>query len=78
MVKFTTEVNGKKYDMLDPAESEASVNDFMNDLIGQIMDTVKEHPNQCTNCTETVYLNPGKNICPHCQEELNLTVDITN
>ena len=62
------------HDISDPEFA----NKLINGIESQIVDLVKENPNQCTNCSETVYLNPGKNICPFCKEELNLIVSIAH
>ena len=63
--------------VLDPTSPDF-VNDLMDNIATQLEESIRNHPNKCTRCKKNVSLSPGKNICPHCNEELNLIVTFAN
>lgn len=53
----------------------------MKDLKKDIIETAREKAHktffetECPNCKNEVKICTGSNICPHCQERINLKLD---
>ena len=61
--------------------NETGLDEFMSSLQEDIINSSKEqsmkmsYENDCPHCSKTVSLVVGKNICPFCQQEIELHLD---